>query len=198
MSSVVISGDTSGTVTLQAPAVAGSSTINLPAGTGTAAVQGVSTNLVQGTAQNTTSGSSFLFTGIPSWAKRVSIVFNGVTKSAGANLLVQIGSGSVVSTGYSCVISQAAAAAVASSTATTGFAFYTQNSTSHAMHGAATLANVSGNIWVFNGLLADPVQTTLHSTAGMLTLSGALDRINITTSTGTETFSAGSINVVWE
>jgi hypothetical protein len=38
MSSVVISGDTSGTVTLQAPAVAGTNTITLPAGTGTAAL----------------------------------------------------------------------------------------------------------------------------------------------------------------
>jgi hypothetical protein len=35
MSSVVISGDTSGTITLQAPSVAGSNTLTLPANTGT-------------------------------------------------------------------------------------------------------------------------------------------------------------------
>lgn len=35
MSSVVISGDTSGSITLQAPAVAGSNTLTLPASTGT-------------------------------------------------------------------------------------------------------------------------------------------------------------------
>jgi hypothetical protein len=40
MSSVVISGDTSGTITLAAPAVAGSTTITLPAATGTAMVSG--------------------------------------------------------------------------------------------------------------------------------------------------------------
>jgi len=40
MSSVVISGDTSGAITLAAPAVAGTNTITLPASTGTAMVNG--------------------------------------------------------------------------------------------------------------------------------------------------------------
>ena len=38
MSAVVVAGDTSGTVTLSAPAVAGSNTISLPASTGNALV----------------------------------------------------------------------------------------------------------------------------------------------------------------
>jgi len=40
MSSVIISGDTSGSITLAAPAVAGTNTITLPAATGTAMVSG--------------------------------------------------------------------------------------------------------------------------------------------------------------
>jgi len=40
MSSVVISGDTSGAITLAAPSVAGTNTITLPASTGTAMVSG--------------------------------------------------------------------------------------------------------------------------------------------------------------
>jgi hypothetical protein len=40
MSSVVISGDTSGAITLAAPAVAGTNTINLPAAAGTVMVSG--------------------------------------------------------------------------------------------------------------------------------------------------------------
>jgi hypothetical protein len=40
MASVVINGDTSGSVTLQAPAVAGSTTLTLPAATGTVMVSG--------------------------------------------------------------------------------------------------------------------------------------------------------------
>ena len=45
MSSVVISGDTSGQVTLAAPAVAGSNTITLPASTGTAIISDASANI---------------------------------------------------------------------------------------------------------------------------------------------------------
>jgi hypothetical protein len=40
MSSVVISGDTSGAITLAAPAVAGTNTINLPAAAGSVMVSG--------------------------------------------------------------------------------------------------------------------------------------------------------------
>jgi hypothetical protein len=40
MSSVIISGDTSGSITLSAPAVAGTNTITLPASTGTVMVSG--------------------------------------------------------------------------------------------------------------------------------------------------------------
>jgi hypothetical protein len=50
MSSVVISGDTSGSVTLQAPAVSGTTTLTLPATTGnvlvSTAVSSSSTNTV--------------------------------------------------------------------------------------------------------------------------------------------------------
>jgi hypothetical protein len=45
MSSVVISGDTSGAITLSAPAVAGTNTITLPAVTGTAVVTGTTPTL---------------------------------------------------------------------------------------------------------------------------------------------------------
>jgi len=40
MSQVIIAGDTSGTITLQAPAVSGSTTLTLPAATGTVMVSG--------------------------------------------------------------------------------------------------------------------------------------------------------------
>jgi hypothetical protein len=45
MSSVVISGDTSGAITLAAPAVAGTNTITLPAATGTAVITGTTPSL---------------------------------------------------------------------------------------------------------------------------------------------------------
>jgi len=74
---LLLSGSSSGTTTLVAQSTA-SGTVTMPSGTGTAAVQGVSTNIVQGTSQASTSGTTIDFTNIPSWVKRVTILFAGV------------------------------------------------------------------------------------------------------------------------
>jgi hypothetical protein len=37
-----------------------------------------------------------------------------------------------------------------------------------------------------------------YTTAGSKTLSATLDRIRITTANGTDTFDAGTINIMWE
>ena len=63
MSSVVISGDTSGSITLQAPAVAGSNTFTLPAATGTVMVSGnmpVFSGYYTGSGQTINSGTDTL------------------------------------------------------------------------------------------------------------------------------------------
>jgi len=56
MSSIVISGDTSGTITIAAPAVSGTNTLTLPAATGTVMVNGPAFSAYLGTSQNTTTG----------------------------------------------------------------------------------------------------------------------------------------------
>jgi len=94
MSSIVISGDTSGSVTIAAPAVAGSNTLTLLAATATSSAN------VLATAVASTSGTSIDFTGIPSWPKRVTVIFNGVGTSGTVGYLIQIGSGSITSSGY--------------------------------------------------------------------------------------------------
>jgi len=72
MSSVVISGDTSGQVTLAAPAVAGSNTITLPASTGTAIISDASANIQF----NSGYGSVATAYGCRAWVN-----FNGTTAS---------------------------------------------------------------------------------------------------------------------
>ena len=58
MSSVVIAGDTSGTVTLAAPAVSGTTTLTLPATTGTVLTSGTAVTVAQGGTGLTAVGSS--------------------------------------------------------------------------------------------------------------------------------------------
>jgi len=56
--------------------------------------------IVRATDVASTSGTSIDFTSIPSWVKRVTVMFNGVSTSGANNLLIQIGAGSVETTGY--------------------------------------------------------------------------------------------------
>ena len=197
MSSINIAGDTSGSVILTVPAAAGSSTITLPAGTGTVAVQGVSTNIVSGTAQASTSGTAILFSNIPSWVKRITVMFASVGSNGSSAYLVQIGSGSITTTGY---VSQGNAYNTTSGTAgassTAGFLIH-KASSADSCSGSMVLNIVSGNTWISS---SNGRRTTndVWNGGGVVTLSGILDRVNITTVNGTDTFNAGTINIMYE
>jgi hypothetical protein len=192
MSSVILTGDTSGTLTVSAPLVAGSNTVTLPAATGTISL------LTQATAVASTSGTSIDFTGIPSWAKRITVMFSGVSTNGASTPLIQIGTGGTPTTsGYVSSSSQLATAAFITSY-TSGYLIYSNNA-GYIGSGSVTITNVSGNIWVASGVLANTaVSLTTYTTAGTVTLGGTLNMVRITTSGGTDTFDAGSINVMWE
>jgi hypothetical protein len=164
---------------------------------GTTGVQDNSGAFVQGTSVASTSGTSIDFTSIPSWVKRITVVFAGVSLAQSGQVQVRLGtSGGVVATGYS------------------GAAFYgntggsTSMSTGFLTDGVAvgsaairnnilSIVNISGNSWVFSGLTVN-TDTGTSIAAGNLTLGGTLDRVRITTLNGTDTFDAGSINILYE
>ena len=206
-----LAGSTSGYTEIDAPAVAGSNTLVLPTGNGSAD-QALVTNgsgtlsfadrgrLVQGTAQNSTSGTSIDFTSIPSWVKRVTVMFNGVSTNGSSQPLVQIGAGSVAASGYtsgSCNIAASTAAGGVSSTS--GF-ILNSGSAINLINGNAIIALLGSNAWTFSHSLALNSGGTHYSVfgGGSVTLSGTLDRVRITTVNGTDTFDAGSINILYE
>lgn len=161
--------------------------------------------LVQGVAQNTTSGTSIDFAppsaGIPSWAKRITIMFSGVSTNGTSPILVQIGdSGGIETTGYeSEAWYQNAAGAFLVST--DGFIIDTTNTasfTSSSRFGIMQICNLSGNNWVYVANIFAAVHNSVSSCAGGKTLSGTLDRIRLTTVGGTDTFDAGSVNILYE
>lgn len=197
MSSVVISGDTSGAITLSAPAVAGTNTITLPAGTGSVVVSGINSAITAGTAVASTSGTSIDFTSIPSWVKRITVMFNGISTNGTANPLIQIGSGSVTTTGY---VSTGGifngSSGTASSSSTAGYVIGSGTAAA-LISGQMVLTLISGNIWVSSHAARTDTSNVVTG-GGTGTLSGALDRVRITTTNGTDTFDAGSINILYE
>ena len=163
----------------------------------TGAVQSV---IVAGTAVASTSGTSIDFTGIPSWVKRITVMCNGVSLSGSSAFLVQLGTASgVETTGYDAVLiigSQASSNTVNASTA--GFPFYS-GAASYIVSGSIIFNNVSGNIWVAQGVFANSTTTAyVTSCAGTKTLASILTRVRVTTTNGTDTFDAGSINILYE
>jgi len=201
MSSVVISGDTSGTVTVTVPAVAGTNTVTIPAVTGTAVVSGQNSAITAGTAVASTSGTSISFTGIPSWVKRITVMFNAVSTSGTSQQIIQIGSGSYANTGYA---SGAFSPNTSNLNSSVGFVLMASNATAGNYSGSIQLSllNSSTNIWVSSGVLGEGVSAAsnggAHTSGGTKTLSGALDRVQVTTINGTDTFDAGSINILYE
>lgn len=149
------------------------------------------------TAVNTTSGTAIDFTSIPSWVKRITISFNGVSTNGTSNLLVRIGSGSVDSTGYASVGQRIGASSTADGTSTVGFLINAVNSAS-LISGFVGLTHLGANVWAVSGAFADTFGATTFITCGNKTLAGVLDRVRLTTVNGTDTFDAGSVNIFYE
>jgi hypothetical protein len=156
--------------------------------------------LTSGTAVASTSGTNIDFTSIPSWVKRITVMFNGVSISSTAPYsIVQLGSGSVTASGYLGTLTTLVATSTISTVATTtGFYFGNFSSTADTVNGQMVLTLQNSNNWVASGTFSNTNNLRGVFTAGNLSLGGTLDRIRITTTNGTTTFSAGSINILWE
>jgi hypothetical protein len=153
--------------------------------------------LTLATSQATTSGTSIDFTGIPSWAKRVTVMFNGVSTNGSADYLVQIGAGSVATSGYVSLGNDVNSSnGTAGVTSTAGFLVRGDN-TNIAIYGHMLLTSAGSNIWVASHAARISVTNSSFG-GGSVTLSGSLDRVRLTTSNGTDTFDAGSVNIMYE
>ena len=153
--------------------------------------------MVLGTAVNSTSGTSIDFTGIPSWAKKITVMFSGVSTNGSSNIQIQIGdTGGIENTGYSSTASSVSSA-VQSNGSTTGYIISGNNDSGNSHTGVFNLCLMDLNKWNASGT---HTQTNIQTAycAGSKTLSTTLDRIRITTVNGTDTFDAGSINILYE
>jgi hypothetical protein len=176
-------------------------TINGSAGV-TTNVGAVYNGLQTDTAKASTSGTSVDFTGIPSWVKRITVMFSGVSTNAagGAAITLRVGtSGGIVSTGYA-----GASAAITVTTVntvislSTGFTFNNSGTNGLIQHGVLRLQNISGNTWVADSLMSQSDQAKCMYMSGAITLSDTLTQVRITTTNGTDTFDAGTINIIYE
>jgi hypothetical protein len=156
--------------------------------------------IVQGTAQASTSGLTIDFTSIPSWVKRITIMLSSVSTSGTSSLRFQLGdSGGIENTGYaSNALTSSTSAAVNTTNSTAGFDGGSIGSSSNVFNGAFVLTNVTSNTWVCQGSISNTGDSRFMSISGGKSLSDTLTQVRITTVNGTDTFDAGSINIMYE
>lgn len=204
------SGNTtvSGNATISGSATVGGVAVVTTTGTQTLTNKTLGSPLTMGTsvltlmtAQNSTSGTFIDFTGIPSWVRRVTVMFNGVSTTTTSAFLIQVGAGSFATTGYAGG-AMSIEGTNATSVTTTGSGFLALRGTigaaAAALTGHLVITNISGNTWVGSGSMVRTDNGVGTICSGSISLGGVLDRVRITTSTGTDVFDAGSINVLYE
>lgn len=151
-----------------------------------------------GTAVASTSGTSIDFTGIPAWVKKITVMLSGVSTNGTSTLILQLGdSGGIETSGYAggCLQNgtQTAWASSAMLLNRTGAAVQVNTT-------QAVLTLLGSNQWVLSSTMYGNESGGIYMgvSSGAKTLSDTLDRIRITTTNGTDTFDAGSINILYE
>jgi len=172
--------------------------VTIDGSAGVTTTTGAVYNSIQSKTAISASGTSVNFTDIPSWVKRITVMFNGVSTNGTSGYQIQLGSGSVTTTGYNCIISRQYGGTVATATSTTGF-FLNFDNAAFVVYGNVVFTLNSSNTWIAAGIVGSIASTNLTElVAGNIALSGTLDRVRITTVNGTDTFDAGSINILYE
>ena len=184
--------------TLPSPSTSG----NVLTSNGTIWTSAAPVQMTLGTPQNTTSGTSIDFTGIPSGIKRITINFNGVSTNGTSTVIVQIGdSGGIETSGYLSGASlQQNAGTNAYAASTAGYMLAGVNTAASVVQGSfvLTLTNSANNTWAGYGAGNDSGLSGSWHGGGAKSTSATLDRVRITTSGGADTFDAGEINIAYE
>jgi hypothetical protein len=165
----------------------------------------VNGSLVSDTAVTCAGQTSIDFTGIPSWVKRITVIFSGVSTSGTSLFLVQLGdAGGFEITGYtSQANSITTTPAVTATTNTAGFVLGASALVAASTYsGTVSIVKLDGNSWVYSSLVIRDGTASSNFGAGSKTLSDTLTQVRITTVNGTDTFdttpSAGKINILYE
>jgi hypothetical protein len=202
---LAVSSDNTGILELKTGTGAGTTALTLStaqaatfASTVTSA-EGTLYPLVSGTSVSA-SGTAVDFTGLPSWVRRVTVILSGISTNGTARVQVQIGpSGGVATTGYTSYSGMSAG----NTSITTGFAAEAGSSAANWIrtgHFVLTLADAATNLWVYSAAVGILDSTTGYGATGggNIALAGALSILRVTTVGGTNTFDAGTLNILYE
>ena len=145
--------------------------------------------------------SAIDFIDIPSWVRRITVLFNGLSTNAlsgGGNVEIGIRIGDAGGLELSAYDSM-----VYDSGGVTGWGggFLVTGAllADSIVKGSVILVNITGNTWVASGVVGySPTNSKVGTIVGTKTLSDVLTQLRVTTVGGTDAFDAGSVNILYE
>jgi hypothetical protein len=132
-----------------------------------------SAGFTSGTAVATTSGTSIDITGIPSGTTEINVLFKAVSTNGSSSVSIQIGDGSIVTTGYTNIGGGMSASSLTNTQFTNGFVLMDSTSPSWILTGWFTLKGYGNNWFIFGGGVRDTTYPC-YSFGGK-TLSGKIE-----------------------
>jgi hypothetical protein len=214
--SVRLNGSTSGYTELDAPAVAGNNILRMPTDNGVSGQSMVTdgsgnlsfgSSIARGTAKTynwngLTNNTSIEFTGIPTWARRLTVMLNGVSTNGTSAIQVQLGTGAgptFVTSGYlGASMAVTTSLGAAGEQNGNGFRVCTGVTAASIIHGSIIISNLTGNTWSLSSVLGQSDLIRVSWAGGSTALAAALTALRVTTVLGADFFDAGSINLLWE
>lgn len=186
-----------GTSALSGNLVAPSTSGNILTSNGTTWTSVALNKLTLDTAKASTSGTSIDFTSIPSWVKRITVMFSGVSTNGASAPIVQLGTASSFETSN---YFGSAGFGGTSVNLSSGFLITSTTGDALAAYGSMeiNLLDLATNTYSCSSTVGVTGNEIVYSCGGGKALSGTLTRVRITTVNGTDTFDAGLINIMYE
>lgn len=159
---------------------------------------GLGTSLITRAASQVATSTAVTFTGIPSWANRITITWSNISTATNGTFGVQVGTSSgTVTSGYTSTANGLAAGVAYAANGTASFIFGS-NVAADAYYGRYTLNRNDANCWIGDGMLhrAGATNHWIIGTGRIDLGTGVLDRVVLTS--GGAAFDAGTFNVMWE
>jgi hypothetical protein len=187
----------SGGVVLASSPTLSSPTINSPTFGGTPTMGASFITRMSAGGVSASGNTSVDFTSMPSWINTITLMFRNISTVSNDNILVQLGTSSGFTTsGYvSTSIDFDGNGGVA--TNSTAGLIVKLNPGSNIVNGTMIIAYTGSNAWVNNHTLSN--NTNIMTVGGgTIALGGTLDRVRITTVSGTDAFDAGTLNISYQ
>lgn len=134
-------------------------------------------------------------TGIPSWAKRITIMFSELSTTGAVNPIIQLGNSTYKTTGYAGA-QALITTGVGTANLSTGFQLGGSGGAA-IRNGSFTLNLMGSNTWTCQGLSGSSDSIGIALCAGYVMLTGTLDRIRLYAG-GIDSFDSGSVSIIIE